>query len=107
MEDDRGMVMEVEGAWNLGKMNMLSCMRAGIAVWVCCTGVGGGGVGDSVGVDDTDSEGSGGYVGGDCGNSDSAGSIGESWLCENSFWVEWWGLCSGGGAGGIWTGFVV
>ena len=86
---------------------MLSCMRAGIAIWVCCTGVGGGGVGDSVGVDDTDSEGSGGYVGGDCGNSDSAGSIGESWLCENSFWVEWWGLCGGGGAGGIWTGFVV
>ena len=32
MEDDRGMVMEVEGAWNLGKMNMLSCMRAGIAI---------------------------------------------------------------------------
>ena len=32
MEDDRGIVMEVEGAWNLGKMNMLSCMRAGIAI---------------------------------------------------------------------------
>ena len=27
MEDDRGMVMEVEGARNVGGMGMLSCMR--------------------------------------------------------------------------------
>ena len=27
--DDKGIVMEVEGAWNLGEMGMLSCMRAG------------------------------------------------------------------------------
>ena len=27
--------MEVEGAWNLGKMGILSCMRAGIGVSVC------------------------------------------------------------------------
>ena len=33
--DDRGIVMEVEGAWNLGGMGMLSCMRAGIGVSVC------------------------------------------------------------------------
>ena len=29
------MVMEVEGVWNLGKMGMLSCMRAGIWMQVC------------------------------------------------------------------------
>ena len=28
--DDRGIVMEVEGAWNLSEVGMLSCMRAGI-----------------------------------------------------------------------------
>ena len=33
--DDRGIVMEVEGAWNLGGMGMLSCMKAGIGVSVC------------------------------------------------------------------------
>ena len=27
--------MEVEGPWNLGKMGILSCMRAGIGVSVC------------------------------------------------------------------------
>ena len=38
MEDDRGMVMELEGVWNLGGMGMLSCMRAGIgmSVWYWC-----------------------------------------------------------------------
>ena len=30
--DDRGIVMEVEGAWNLGGMGMFSCMRVGIEV---------------------------------------------------------------------------
>ena len=46
--DDRGIVMEVEGAWNLGRMGMLSCMRAGIGVSVCLlvlVVVGGGGGG--------------------------------------------------------------
>ena len=33
--DDRGIIMEVEGAWNLGGMRMLSSMRAGIGVSVC------------------------------------------------------------------------
>ena len=33
--DDRGIVMEVEGAWNLGGMKMLNSMRAGIGVSVC------------------------------------------------------------------------
>ena len=33
--DDRGIVMEVEGAWSLGGMGMLSCMRVGIGVSVC------------------------------------------------------------------------
>ena len=33
--NDRGIVMEVEGAWNLDEMGMLSCMRAGIGVSVC------------------------------------------------------------------------
>ena len=28
--DDKSIVMEVEGAWNLGGMGMLSCMRAGL-----------------------------------------------------------------------------
>ena len=30
MEDDRGMVMEVEGSMHLGRIGMLSCMMAGI-----------------------------------------------------------------------------
>ena len=33
--DARGIVMRVEGAWNLVGMGMLSCMRAGIGVSVC------------------------------------------------------------------------
>ena len=33
--DDRGILMEVEGASNLGGMGMLSCMRAGIGVSLC------------------------------------------------------------------------
>ena len=35
--DDRGIVMEVEDAWNLGGMGMLSCMRVGtgVSVGVC------------------------------------------------------------------------
>ena len=33
MEDGKDMVMEVEGAWNLGNMGMLSGMRAGIGMW--------------------------------------------------------------------------
>ena len=33
--DDRGIVIEVEGAWNLGGMRMLNCMGAGIEVSVC------------------------------------------------------------------------
>ena len=28
--DDKGIVMEVEGAWNVGGMGMLSCMRVGL-----------------------------------------------------------------------------
>ena len=32
--DDKGIVMEVEGAWNLGEMELLRCMRAGIGVSV-------------------------------------------------------------------------
>ena len=35
MEDDKCMVMEVEGAWNLGGMGMFSCLRAGIGMSVC------------------------------------------------------------------------
>ena len=35
MEDDKYMVMEVEGAWNLGGMGMFSCLRAGIGMSVC------------------------------------------------------------------------
>ena len=35
MEGVRGMVMEVEGAWNLDRRWMLSCMRAGIEMLVC------------------------------------------------------------------------
>ena len=34
IEDGRGIVMEVEGAWNLGKMGMVSFMRAGIRMSV-------------------------------------------------------------------------
>ena len=33
--DDKGIVMEVEGAWNLGGMGMFSCMRVGIEVSIC------------------------------------------------------------------------
>ena len=33
--DDRGIVMEVEGAWNLDGMGMLSYMRASIGVLIC------------------------------------------------------------------------
>ena len=33
--DDKGIVIEVKGAWNLGGMKMLSCMRADIGVSVC------------------------------------------------------------------------
>ena len=33
--DDRGIVMELEGAWNLDGMGMLSCMRAVSGVSVC------------------------------------------------------------------------
>ena len=32
---DRGLVIEVEGGWNLGGMGMLSCMRAGIGMDFC------------------------------------------------------------------------
>ena len=32
---DRDMVIEVEGVWNLGRMEMLSCIRAGIGMLVC------------------------------------------------------------------------
>ena len=35
MEDDKGIVMEVQGASNLGRMGMLSCMRAGVGMLVC------------------------------------------------------------------------
>ena len=35
MGPDRGMVMEVEGVRNMGKMGMLSCMRVGIGMLVC------------------------------------------------------------------------
>ena len=35
LEDDRVIEMEVEGAWNLGGMGMLSCIRAGIGMSVC------------------------------------------------------------------------
>ena len=35
MEDDKGMVMEVEGVWNLGRMGMFNCIRAGIGMSVC------------------------------------------------------------------------
>ena len=35
MEDGKDMVMEGEGAWNLGRMGMLSGMRAGIGMWAC------------------------------------------------------------------------
>ena len=35
MEDDKCMVMEVEGAWNLAGMGMFSCLRAGIGMSVC------------------------------------------------------------------------
>ena len=35
--NDRGMVMDVEGMWNLGGMEMLSCMRWVLECWfVCC-----------------------------------------------------------------------
>ena len=33
--DDTGIIMEVEGAWNLAGMGMLSCMRVDIGVLVC------------------------------------------------------------------------
>ena len=33
--DGRGIVMEVEGAWNLGGMGILSCIRVRIGVLVC------------------------------------------------------------------------
>ena len=33
--DDRDIVIEVEGAWNLGGLGMLSCMRVGIGVSAC------------------------------------------------------------------------
>ena len=73
-----------------------------------CTGIGGsGGVGSTVGVIVTDGVGSGGSVGGGCGDSDAAGSIGGSWLCGSVFWVAYWGFCGGGGAGGSGTGIVV
>ena len=35
MGGDRDMVIEVEGVWNLGGMEMLSCIRAGIKMLVC------------------------------------------------------------------------
>ena len=35
MEDDRGIVMEVEGAWNMGEMGILSCVWVGIRMLVC------------------------------------------------------------------------
>lgn len=35
IEGDRGMVMDVEGIWKLGRMGMLSCMRLGIEMLVC------------------------------------------------------------------------
>ena len=35
MGSKRGMVIEVEGIWNLGGMGMLSCMTVGIAMLVC------------------------------------------------------------------------
>ena len=31
----RGLVMELEGVWNLGGMGILSCIRAGIVMLVC------------------------------------------------------------------------
>ena len=34
MEGNRSMVIEVEGAWNLGGMGILSCMRVGIGILV-------------------------------------------------------------------------
>lgn len=35
MEDDRGVVIEVVGAWNLGGMGMLNCMGVRIGILVC------------------------------------------------------------------------
>ena len=82
--DDRGIVMEVEGAWNLGGMGMINCMRAGIGVSVCVlvlVVVDGDGVG--VDGDGADSMGSGGGVGSAVGDGcgDSGRDVGGSWLC--------------------------
>ena len=110
MEGEMGMVMEVEGVWNLGEMEMLSCVRAGIGmsvrVLVLVVVV----VLAVVFVDGTNGVGSGGGIGSGCGDKDGAGSIGGSQLCGSGFWVEWWEFCGGGGgggAGGFWTGVVV
>ena len=35
MGGDRGMVMELEGVWNLSRMGMLNCMKAGIGMLFC------------------------------------------------------------------------
>ena len=35
IEGDKDMLMEVEGVWTLGRMGILSCMRAGIEMLVC------------------------------------------------------------------------
>ena len=35
MGSDRGIMMEVEGVWNLGGIGVLSCIRAGIRTLVC------------------------------------------------------------------------
>ena len=45
-------------------------------------------VGLCTGVDGTDGVGSGGGVGGVCGDSDAEGSIGGSQLCGSGYWAE-------------------
>ena len=75
MEDDRGIVMEEEGAWNLGRMGNVELHEGGYWDVGLCPGVGRSG---SVGMDGADNVGSGGGVGGGCGNSSSIGSVGGS-----------------------------
>ena len=35
IRSDRGRVMEMEGVWNLGRMGILSCIRASITTLLC------------------------------------------------------------------------
>ena len=114
--DDRGIVMEVEGAWNLGGMGMFSCMRVGIVNLRAGGGGSGDGGGFGVDVDRTDCVGSGGGVGSAVGDGcgDNGRNVGGGRLCGGVVLVKWWGFC-GSDAGGflgrivVWLedGFVV